>query len=30
VVMRSKTGTVRTIEAAHNFERKTNCDPHDV
>jgi len=30
VVMRSKTGTVRTMEATHNFERKTNCDPHDV
>jgi fructose-1,6-bisphosphatase II / sedoheptulose-1,7-bisphosphatase len=30
VVMRSKTGTVRTMEATHNFERKTTCDPHDV
>ena len=27
IVMRSKTGTVRTIEAEHNFTRKTWGDP---
>jgi fructose-1,6-bisphosphatase II / sedoheptulose-1,7-bisphosphatase len=26
MVMRSKTGTVRIIEAHHNFERKTGFD----
>jgi fructose-1,6-bisphosphatase II / sedoheptulose-1,7-bisphosphatase len=26
VVMRSKTGTVRTLESIHNFERKTGSD----
>ncbi len=29
VVMRSKSGTVRYIEATHNFERKTGFDPVD-
>lgn len=28
-VMRSKSGTVRMIEARHNFERKTGFDPAD-
>ena len=27
MVMRSKSGTVRVIEATHNFERKTGFDP---
>ncbi len=27
IVMRSKTGTVRTVEAHHNFTRKTWGDP---
>ncbi len=27
IVMRSKTGTVRTVEAQHNFTRKTWGDP---
>jgi fructose-1,6-bisphosphatase II / sedoheptulose-1,7-bisphosphatase len=26
IIMRSKTGTVRTIEATHNFDRKTWVD----
>jgi len=29
MVMRSKSGTVRVIEATHNFERKTGFDPVD-
>ncbi|HVG81515.1 MAG TPA: class II fructose-bisphosphatase [Methylomirabilota bacterium] len=29
MVMRSKSGTVRVIEATHNFERKTGYDPVD-
>ncbi|MEQ8967225.1 MAG: class II fructose-bisphosphatase [Azospirillaceae bacterium] len=29
IVMRSKSGTVRTIEARHNFERKTGFAPTD-
>lgn len=29
IVMRSKSGTVRTIEATHNFGRKTGFTPHD-
>jgi fructose-1,6-bisphosphatase II / sedoheptulose-1,7-bisphosphatase len=29
IVMRSKSGTVRLIEATHNFERKTGFDPVD-
>ena len=29
VVMRSKSGTVRYIEAQHNFERKTGFEPSD-
>ena len=29
LVMRSKSGTVRYIEAFHNFERKTGFDPVD-
>lgn len=29
VVMRSKSGTVRRIEATHNFRRKTGFDPAD-
>lgn len=30
IVMRSKSGTVRTVEAEHNFERKTWYDPLGV
>ena len=30
IMMRSKSGTVRTIDAAHNFERKTWYDPLNV
>jgi len=29
IVMRSKSGTVRTIEARHNFDRKTGFSPTD-
>jgi fructose-1,6-bisphosphatase II / sedoheptulose-1,7-bisphosphatase len=29
MVMRSKSGTVRLVEATHNFERKTDFDPVD-
>jgi len=29
MVMRSKTGTVRVIEATHNFDRKSGFDPMD-
>jgi fructose-1,6-bisphosphatase II / sedoheptulose-1,7-bisphosphatase len=29
LVMRSKSGTVRYIEARHNFSRKTMFDPQD-
>jgi fructose-1,6-bisphosphatase II / sedoheptulose-1,7-bisphosphatase len=29
LVMRSKSGTVRYIEAEHNFNRKTGFDPVD-
>ncbi|MEM7444859.1 MAG: class II fructose-bisphosphatase [Pseudomonadota bacterium] len=29
IVMRSKSGTVRLIEAQHNFRRKTGFTPHD-
>jgi fructose-1,6-bisphosphatase II / sedoheptulose-1,7-bisphosphatase len=29
LVMRSKSGTVRYVEAHHNFERKTGFEPHD-
>jgi fructose-1,6-bisphosphatase II / sedoheptulose-1,7-bisphosphatase len=29
MVMRSKSGTVRLVEATHNFERKTDFDPGD-
>ena len=29
VVMRSRSGTVRYIEAVHNFNRKTGFDPVD-
>src|SRR5690606_122786 len=29
IVMRSKSGTVRTIEARHNFSRKTGFLPSD-
>jgi fructose-1,6-bisphosphatase II / sedoheptulose-1,7-bisphosphatase len=29
MVMRSKSGTVRLVEATHNFERKTGFDPID-
>jgi fructose-1,6-bisphosphatase II / sedoheptulose-1,7-bisphosphatase len=29
LVMRSKSGTVRYIEAHHNFHRKTGFDPVD-
>jgi fructose-1,6-bisphosphatase II / sedoheptulose-1,7-bisphosphatase len=29
MVMRSKSGTVRVIEAEHNFTRKTGFDPVD-
>ncbi|GAB5389304.1 MAG: class II fructose-bisphosphatase [Alphaproteobacteria bacterium] len=29
IVMRSKSGTVRTIEATHNFRRKTGFEPTD-
>jgi fructose-1,6-bisphosphatase II / sedoheptulose-1,7-bisphosphatase len=29
MVMRSKSGTVRLVEATHNFERKTGFDPVD-
>lgn len=29
IIMRSKSGTVRTIEARHNFTRKTGFDPSD-
>ena len=30
IMMRSKSGTVRTIDALHNFERKTWYDPLGV
>ncbi len=29
LVMRSKSGTVRYVEAHHNFDRKTGFEPHD-
>jgi fructose-1,6-bisphosphatase II / sedoheptulose-1,7-bisphosphatase len=29
MVMRSKTGTVRVIEADHNFDRKSGFEPMD-
>jgi fructose-1,6-bisphosphatase II / sedoheptulose-1,7-bisphosphatase len=29
LVMRSRSGTVRYIEATHNFDRKTGFDPVD-
>jgi len=29
LVMRSKSGTVRYVEATHNFERKTGFEPLD-
>ena len=29
MVMRSKSGTVRYVEAEHNFKRKTGLDPVD-
>jgi fructose-1,6-bisphosphatase II / sedoheptulose-1,7-bisphosphatase len=29
LVMRSKSGTVRYIEAVHNFDRKTGFEPVD-
>ena len=29
LVMRSKSGTVRYVEAEHNFNRKTGFDPID-
>ncbi|MBT7956321.1 MAG: fructose-bisphosphatase class II, partial [Rhodospirillaceae bacterium] len=29
LIMRSKSGTIRYIEAEHNFERKTGFEPID-
>jgi fructose-1,6-bisphosphatase II / sedoheptulose-1,7-bisphosphatase len=29
MVMRSKSGTVRLVEATHNFDRKTGFEPAD-